>query len=256
VLMLCSCIGGRPTAVPSAAVVDFQTTRYTLPGGLRVVAEQTVDSDIGGVVLLVRAGSAAEPQGLGGIAHLTEHLVFQSRQDGKPSFWESLGALGGGAFNGMTAWDYTAYFAFVPAANHAELVELMANVLGAPLSGVTQQAFAHELAIVDNERRLRTENGTPGEAVGHLAAATFASSHAYSRPVVGTPQSLGKLTLEHARAFAETHYRADNAILVSAGPLPVEEQTRLVSESLSRHASAGTMAAPRPVRGNSVPPNP
>src|SRR5690606_28288395 len=91
VLMLCSGIGGRPTAVPSAAVVDFQTTRYTLPGGLRVVAEQTVDSDIGGVVLLVRAGSAAEPQGLGGIAHLTEHLVFQSRQDGKPSFWESLG---------------------------------------------------------------------------------------------------------------------------------------------------------------------
>lgn len=239
------CLARRRAEAPVLPEASFESTAFRAPSGLRVVVERAPDKGVGGVVLLVRSGSAQEPTGQAGLAHLVEHLVFQGRHGENASLWYRLGALGGGAFNGMTSWDYTAYYAFVPAQQQGELLELMAQVLQEPLAGVSDEAFRHELAIVDTERRLRTENGTPGEALGYLAAATFPGEHPYARPVVGTPHTLSSLTLQQARDYVQRHYRADNAILVSLGPGDLTTQQQLVeSRFLQRFSGAGGRPPP------------
>src|SRR4030095_10055584 len=110
---------------------------------------------------------------------LTEHLVFQSRHEGNKKAVDRLGELGGGMFNGMTSWDTTTYFAFVPEQNLRSLLTLFAQLLADPAAGVDESDFEHERQIVANEMRLRTENGTPGQALGWLATQVFSEAHPY-----------------------------------------------------------------------------
>lgn len=245
ILGLSGCVAQRRAEAPVLPEASFESTAFRAGSGLRVVVERAPDKGVSGVVLLVRSGSAEEPEGQAGLAHLVEHLVFQARHGENASVWHQLGALGGGAFNGMTSWDYTAYYAFVPAQQQGELLDVMAKVLKEPLAGISNEAFRHELAIVDTERRQRTENGTPGEALGYLAAATFPGQHPYARPVVGTPLTLSGLSLEDARDYARRNYRADNAILVSLAPGDLTKQRQLVeSRFLQKFSGSGGRPAP------------
>ena len=233
-----ACLGARPARVSGSEIIDFPVESYSLANGMRVVTERSPDYGTSGVVLLVRAGSANEPAGKAGLAHLTEHLVFRAHHDGEDSLFSRLAQLGGGAFNGYTDWTSTVYFAFVPEQNQERLLDTLQSVLSDPLAGIDERAFTHELQIVNTERQLRTENGTPGEAPGHLARATFPTDHPYAHPVAGTPESLESLTLDDVRDFVKKYYRPAKCILVSVAPATTSKQRAAVDQRFDLEATS------------------
>jgi predicted Zn-dependent peptidase len=75
-----------------------------------------------------------------------------------------------------------------------------------------------ERGVLDNERRLRNENGSPGEVVDRLAALVY-GQRPRGKPIGGTAASLRAITIEDATAFAASHYRPKAMTLVVSGPL-------------------------------------
>lgn len=233
-----------PAVSPTGAAIRYPIAQSTTASGMRVVYEVAPDFGTAGAVLVVGAGSADEPAGKGGLAHLVEHLVFDA-QHGEATYRQRLQTLGIGDSNGFTTWDRTTFYAFGPAQNLAQVLSLFADVLDDPLAAVDEATFQRERQIVRNELRSRHENGTPGQAFGLLAADVFPSDHPYAHPIIGTEASIGGLTLEDARAFATAHYRAALCVLAISSPSALDHQKDLLEGALAGRSWAQRAEAPR-----------
>ena len=236
VCLLVGCIA-TPVVAPRAAAIRYPMAQFTLVSGMKTVHEVEPDFGTAGVVLVVEAGSADEPPEKAGLAHLVEHLVFQA-QHGGASLKHRLGSLGVADYNGMTSWDDTRYYAFGPTRNLPALLSLFADVLDDPLASVDDTVFEHERQIVRNELHSSAENGTLSEAAGLLATRVFPPAHGYAHAVIGSEETLARLTLEDARAFAKAHYRPPNCALAVSSPTSVDAQRTLVADVESKHGWA------------------
>lgn len=239
--VLVSCIirpAEMPTDDKTNTTSSYPLAPFVHSSGVVVVLESGPDFGTAAVVLSLRSGSADEPKGKAGLAHLVEHLVFDSRR-GESTLKDQLEALGAGEYNGMTSADRTRYYAVVPARNLGALLRLFADALADPLAGIGPAEFEHERQVVREEARYRTENGTPGQAIGVLTGEVFPETHPYAHPTAGTAESIATLTLEDAQRFARERYRADVATIVVTGPSPNNEKQMLVVDALKPFARPG-----------------
>lgn len=246
-LGLSGCIGMPHARAPSvASAVRYPLTTYDHTSGLRVVLETAPNYGIGGAVLRVDVGSADEASEQAGIAHLAEHLVFRSVHEGSSTLLAQFDDLGVSASNGMTNWDSTTYFAFLPESGLPQLIATFLGVVADPLAQVTEADFQHELDIVRNELRSRAENGTPGQALGWLSGATFPDRHPYAHAVIGSESTLSSLTLAKVQAFAKAHYSPSKSTLVLGGAT-VGPGTRALVDQLASQRFGGASAPHAPL---------
>ena len=222
------CLHPLPVRNPSLSVVSYELSQYQSGTGMRITLEHTADTGLAGAVLVIGAGSADDGAERSGLAHLTEHLAFDAHASGGAPLWRRFEMLGAGAYNGMTSWDSTTYFTFVPEENLPDLLSAIAGILKDPLANVDDADFTLEKQIVKNETRTRSENGTTSQALGWLLEATFPPEHPYAHPIGGKPETLDRMTVADARAFAAKHYTPNTATLIVQSPLPTNAQRALV----------------------------
>lgn len=72
------------TAAPSAAAKLFDAKTFTLKNGLQVVVVENHRVPVVNQMVWYKVGSADEPAGKSGIAHLLEHLMFKGTKTIKP----------------------------------------------------------------------------------------------------------------------------------------------------------------------------
>jgi zinc protease len=237
----------RPTETHSVSVLHDQTRRLELADGLRVVLELAPDFGVAATALVVGAGSADDPLGKAGLAHLTKHLVSDARHGD--------GALADGEVDGTsfsrTNWDNTTFWTIDSAASLEDSLTLLAGVLKDPLASIDDRLFHQEFASAANERRSTAETGTPGEAWGWLLADAFPENSPYAHSVDGTADSLGRLTPEDVRTFAAAHYLPATSTLLVTAPLALDQQQALIERLMGAPAHAAPAA---PVSGKTPPP--
>ena len=248
-----SCIGTVPSGLPSAASVKYPLEDKVAASGTHVVLESAPDYGASAVVVSIAAGSSQDPPKKAGLAHLVEHLVFQSRQ-GKASFWQRLHALGGIETNGTTNWDTTTFCTVVPTANTKRALEVLSEVFADPLATITENDFEAERQIVRDEMHLRYENGVDGQALNWLLPALFPEGHGYAQPLGGSLESIAGLTLADAREFAKHWYVSSKGAVVVSAPAPVSEQWNWVSQVLKPLGKSRTPTADLPTDPSLEPP--
>ncbi|MBN8233425.1 insulinase family protein [Corallococcus macrosporus] len=229
-------LGGCATLPPRGQVVmrdvSFPLRDFRMPSGLRVVVERDARAPVVAVVAVVGAGGSSDPGGKEGLAHLVEHLAFRARPGNGPSVQARLNATGAGHSNASTSLDYTAYEELAPKESLATLVKLEGERLSSPLSNVSPEVFAVEREVVRNELRQRNETGYVGQVYSWVHAASFPAGDPYSRPVVGSHESLSALTLADAHRFARAHYRPDNVTLVISGDVDLAQVEATLQQNL------------------------
>jgi zinc protease len=209
------CVGTRPTRLPST--VSLPLGRQKLANGVTVVTHRDDSSPVASAVLVIDTGASNDPTGREGLAHAVEHLAFRAEHEAKPSIRLRLHRMGA-AFNAYTSSETTVYVATVPAANVGELVHAFADIAANPLAGVNAAMLDTERGVLDNERRLRNENGAPGEVVDRLRALVYGRTPR-GKSIGGTAQSLRAITLDDALAFASAHYQPKAMTLAVSGPI-------------------------------------
>ena len=223
-----------------APPIEFE--EFTLDNGLRVIVHEDHSTPVVAVNVWYDVGSAHEEPGRSGFAHLFEHMLFQETENMEQGEVMRLIPAAGGDFNGTTNTDRTNYFEILPS-NRLNLSFWTHRERMAKLQ-VNEENFQREREVVKEERRMRYENSPYGEAF--LVLDTLANDwEPYDHPVIGTMEDLDAATVDDVRSFYRRYYVPNNATIVVAGDVTVE-QVRELAEEYFGDIPRGPEMAPLP----------
>ncbi|ODT87788.1 pitrilysin family protein [Phenylobacterium sp. SCN 70-31] len=204
-----------PAAAVAADVPPIAFTERTLPNGLRVIASLDRSTPNVSVQVWYGVGSKDDPEGRSGFAHLFEHLMFKATRNMPAETLDRMTEDVGGFNNASTADDFTDYYEVVPA-QHLERI-LWAEADRMSTLVVDEAIFASERDVVKEELRQRVLASPYGRLFAlYLPQASY-TTHPYRRPGIGSIEELDAATIDDVRAFHQTYYRPDNAILIVVG---------------------------------------
>ena len=198
----------------------FHFTRHRLPNGLVILLQPDPRAPVVSFQTWCRAGSAVDPDGRTGMAHLFEHLMFT----GTPAVPEGeldrrIEALGG-RINAATWLDWTYHYVDVPRAHLAEVITLEADRFqNLQLSAERLEA---EREVVLNERREMVEDEADGLLSEHLWHMAY-GDHAYGQPTIGWTEHIQSIDLDDCARFHKAWYAADQMILVVTGGFDADD---------------------------------
>ena len=203
---------------------------FRLDNGLFVTLSEDHTAPIVAVNLWYHVGSANEPPGRTGFAHLFEHMLFQGSADVEANEHFELVQRAGGTLNGSTWLERTNYFETVPS-NQLELaLWLEANRMGKLLPAMTQQKLDTQRDVVMNERRWSMDNQPYGSWLEKLPALAFPDEHPFHHSLMGSMEDLTAASLHDVAQFFATYYTPDNAVLSIAGDFEAGEAKRFVDK--------------------------
>lgn len=192
----------------------------SLDNGLKVVAiPMNNDTGVITVDLYYRVGSGDEKLGQSGLAHMLEHMNFKSTENMEAGEFDRIVRSLGGVTNASTGFDYTRYFIKSATHNLDRNLELFADMM-ATLS-LKEEEFQPERDVVAEERRWRTDNNPMGYLFFTLFNTAY-TYHPYQWTPIGFMEDILAWELSDLKAFHQTYYQPQNAILVVAGDLAPE----------------------------------
>jgi len=225
--------------------VEQRLETFRLDNGLRVTIAPDHTVPAVSVNLWYHVGSANEPEGRTGFAHLFEHMLFQGSENVAANEHFELIQRAGGTLNGSTWLDRTNYYQTVPA-NYLELaLWLEADRMGRLLPAMTQEKLDTQRDVVKNERRWSVDNQPYGTWWERLPALAYPAGHPFHHSLIGSFEDLDAATLDDVREFFALHYTPDNAVLSIVGDVDPNEARTLVAKHFAG-ITAGSRRPPLP----------
>lgn len=221
-------IGATACAATAAHANPFETT---LPNGMKLIVKEDHRAPSAVHMVWYRSGSMDEAEGVSGVAHVLEHMMFKGTKKVGPGEFNKRVAAIGGRDNAFTTKDYTAYFQQVPPQRLGEMMALEADRMKNLV--ISDDQFRRELEVVKEERRLRTDD-QPRSLVYEQIAATAFQAHPYRRPVIGWMTDLDTMRPQDAREWYRRWYTPNNAYLVVVGDVDHKAVFRMAAEHYGR----------------------
>ncbi len=219
-LVLGPAAGALASATPAG--IDIPYTLRTLDNGLTVVVHEDRKAPIVAVNVWYHVGSKNEVPGRTGFAHLFEHLMFQSSENLKGEYLNTLQELGATDLNGTTFFDRTNYFQTVPKNTLETVLWLESDRMGHFKGAITQAILDEQRGVVKNEKR-QGQNQPYGRVFEQVLKQLFPPDHPYSWETIGSMADLDAATLDDVRQWFGTYYGPNNAVVVIAGDVDTEE---------------------------------
>lgn len=225
-----------PAPSTSSARADARPVVTTLANGMTVIVKPDRRAPTAVHMLWVRVGAMDEVDGTSGVAHALEHLMFKGTPTLAPGEFSRRIAAMGGRENAFTGRDYTGYHQQIPSNRLEEVMKLEADVFAH--NRWADEEFKHEIEVVKEERRLRTEDSPRARLYEVISGTAFLASP-YRRPISGWPSDLDSMTPQDARDFFRRWYTPGNAAVVVAGDVDPQQVVRLAQKyygSIPAHA--------------------
>lgn len=223
-----------------------QTVSHSkLANGLEVVVIPDRRVPVVTHMIWYRVGAADEPLGKSGIAHFLEHLMFKGTAKNPAGRFSQVIATVGGQENAFTSHDYTAYFQRVSREHLPNVMEFEADRMTGLV--LTDENVLPERNVVLEEQNSRVAN-EPSARLGEQISAALYVNHPYGRPIIGWRHEIEKLNRTDALAFYRRFYAPNNAVLVIAGDVSVDEVKALAEKTygqVERRSEIGSRSRPQ-----------
>jgi len=197
---------------------------YQLENGLKLVVKEDHRAPVVVSQVWYKVGSSYEHDGITGLSHMLEHMMFQGTKNHAPGEFSRIVAENGGEENAFTSQDYTAYYQRLEKDRLPVSFELEADRMRNLL--LQQQEYDKELKVVMEERRLRTEDQPTSLTYEQFSAAAFTTS-SYRNPTIGWMNDLENMRLEDLQGWYERWYAPNNAVVVVVGDVAPDEVLKL-----------------------------
>lgn len=199
---------------PAAEVYE-----YRLDNGMKILVQTDRRSPVVVSQVWYKVGSSYEPDGITGISHMLEHMMFKGTDILKPSEFSAIIAANGGEDNAFTTSDYTVYFQRI-ASDRLELclkleADRMRNLV------IDDQELVKERDVVAEERRWRTDDNPESLTLEQFMATAYPTGP-YHHPVIGWMDDIKSFTADAARDWYRRWYAPNNATLVVVGDVEPE----------------------------------
>ncbi len=163
----------------------------------------------------VGVGARDEAEGLSGVSHFLEHLLFKGSDTRSAREISQAVDRVGGDINAFTSKEYTAYYSRLPARHQALGIGLLGEVL-------TEPALRPD--DIDNERQvileeLAMDDDSPDDVAHRAFMRHLFPDHPLGRETAGSVETVQAITTADVRGFFEDHYRARSSVVAVSGPL-------------------------------------
>ena len=240
-LTVALCLGlvaGASAQTAALSGPQVAVTEATLENGLRVLVQDDPRNPIVAVQVFYRVGSRNERPGATGLAHFLEHMMFK----GTPTYGRGqisrLIEENGGRENAYTTKDVTSYYTNIAADKLDLVLRIEADRMRHLLLDAAE--IDSERKVVMEERRMRSEDDPDGLVNEAMSSLAFVA-HPYRWPIIGWMSDIARINRAELRAFYDTYYLPNNAIVVIAGDVRAPAALAMV-----RRHFAGVRRGPAP----------
>ena len=213
--------GASSQPVPAAAAQAAPAVQqFTLKNGMQLIVQPDRRAPTAVHMVWVRVGSMDEINGVTGVAHALEHMMFKGSKTVKPGDFSRRVAALGGQENAFTWRDYTGYYQQIPFSRLEDVMKLESDRFAN--NQWPDAEFKKEIEVIKEERRMRTEDQPRAMLMEQLMAATYMASP-YHHPVVGWMSDLDSMKPDDVRNFHKRWYVPANAAVVVVGDVNVAQ---------------------------------
>ncbi|MEY3902965.1 MAG: hypothetical protein RL189_2271 [Pseudomonadota bacterium] len=202
-----------------------------LSNGLRFLYCKNPDTAAFELSVHIDTGSRDESSENNGVSHFLEHMMFR----GSRRFPDSVSLAGameslGGEANAMTSIENTVYWLKGSNSRIAQAFDLFSEFFLHP----NYADLETERGIILQE--LASDYNEAGDNIDceTLAMGSMFPQHSLGLPIIGTEDTISRLSLEDLRTKHSQHYQPDRCILSLVSSLPSEEVARLAENSFGK----------------------
>ncbi len=212
--------------VPSMGTAA-NVTEAMLDNGMKVIVKEDHRAPVVVSQVWYKVGSSYETDGITGISHILEHMMFKGTEKHGPNEFSKIISENGGRENAFTGRDYTAYFQRLEKSRLPISMELesdrMRNLT------LPEEEFLKEREVVKEERRMRTDDKPTSLTYEQFMATAFQTSP-YHHPVIGWMNDIENYDIEDLRKWYAMWYAPNNATLVVAGDVDADEVIKMANK--------------------------
>ena len=197
----------------------IEYSKFTLDNGLKVIVHEDHQTPLAAVNMLYNVGARDEDENKTGFAHLFEHLMFGGSKH-IPNFDEPLQRAGGES-NAFTNNDMTNYYDTLPAYNIETAFWLESDRMMS--LNIDNESLEVQRKVVCEEFKEHYLNQPYGDVWHKLCELSY-KRHPYRWPTIGLDLShIENAVLQDVKYFFEKYYAPNNAIMVVAGDVTLNE---------------------------------
>jgi len=201
------------------AVVSANVSEYQLDNGLKLIVKEDHRAPVVVSQVWYKVGSSYEHNGITGISHVLEHMMFKGTENLGPNEFSQIIAANGGRENAFTGRDYTAYFQTLEKDRLEVSFRLEAERMRKLV--IDEAELLKEREVVAEERRMRTEDN-PHSLVREAFNATAFVNSPYHHPVIGWMSDINHYQASDLRQWYQNWYAPNNATVVIVGDVEPE----------------------------------
>ena len=208
---------------------EINFVEYDLENGLHVILHKDNSAPVISTSVMYLVGSKEEDKGKTGFAHFFEHVLFTGSKNIKEGEWDKIVNANGGSYNANTGHDRTYYYNNFPS-NKLELtLWIESERMLHPI--ITEKAIKTQQEVVKEEKRLR-ENQPYGNLYQVVSDNLF-KVHPYNNFIIGSMDDLSSATVDYYLEFNKKFHVPNNAVLVIAGDIEIENTKEMVKKYFS-----------------------
>ena len=206
---------------------EVEFTQYELDNGLDVILHQDNSAPVVTTSVMYHVGGKDRINNKTGFAHFFEHLLFEGTENIPKGDWFKIVSSNGGSNNANTSNDRTYYYEIFPSNNLELGLWMESERMMHPV--ITTGGVDTQNEVIKEERRLRVDNSPYGHLVDEVSSNLF-KQHPYKDPNIGYMEDLDAAKLAEFQQFFKEYYAPNNATLVVAGDINIEETKKMIED--------------------------
>jgi predicted Zn-dependent peptidase len=184
-----------------------------LANGMRIVSHHMPHVETVSLGVWVGVGARHEAAAESGMSHLLEHMAFKgTAKRSAQEIAEEIEQVGGD-LNAATSLETTAYYSRVLKADVPVAMEIIADILQNPRHSADELEREREVIL----QEIAGTRDSPDEIAYDLLNDVAYPDQAIGRPILGTAETVGDISVSDLRQFLTRHYAAGHMVLSAAG---------------------------------------
>ncbi len=191
---------------------DLDYSEYTLSNGLRLAHKKVTGTRIFHCGFIINSGSREDGKHPG-LAHCLEHMLFKGTEKRRTIHVLNHLEVVGGELNAFTTKEMTAIYASLQTSHLTRAVDILCDVT---FHSVYPEAeLAKEKKVITEEINMYLD--TPEENIYDEFQEQVFGTHPLGHNILGTVESLDKISSADIRRFTRENYTRENLVFVSVG---------------------------------------
>lgn len=213
----------------SAQIKADDVKTFVLKNGMKFLVVEDNSIPNANMYLFYKVGSRNEYQGITGLSHFFEHMMFNGAKKFAPKEFDRTMEFNGGANNAYTNQDVTVYTNWFPSSAAEVIFDLEADRISS--LSIDPKMVESERGVVLSERSTGLEN-SPWSLLTQSVQAQAFQEHPYHWPVVGYEDDMKNWKQADLERYFKTYYAPNNCVVVVSGAVKTDDIKKLAEKYL------------------------